>query len=399
MALPITDITHLRDAEQAKHLQAVYQRECRLPFDCANPPLIRAALLTLAPEAHLLYIFVDHLVSDAWTMRVLKKDLLRFYEHYLQPEPPAIEPTEFSYPDYALWQREKIGEGYFDADAAYWRAQWAEYGDARIAPSDLPFAKQPANPVNGPVTSFAAARSSLSRDLSAQLVRLARDARVTLNNLLVAGYAIVLHRYTAKNKLALIGHFANRSRPETLDVAGWFTHTHLIGIDILPDMSFGELVACTRQRLMDGLAHEEMPAPLLWQMLRCAPRFVGAQPLLDIYADNGSPVTLTGEVSVESVCPPVVAGMRLSALGIYVRHEGEQFVLTSQTAPGLFTPDAPDAVIRDLAGVLEELVSGGLERRVSAIAVATRPRAADDVPPSDEMKEFVVSGGDRIPAL
>ena len=85
----------------------------------------------IAEQEHLLHLTVDHLVADAVSMKILRKELAALLAGgTLGPLPPV---------DYAGRQRVAIESGTFAAGIAYWKEQWNRFSDGRIGFDDLPF--------------------------------------------------------------------------------------------------------------------------------------------------------------------------------------------------------------------------------------------------------------------
>lgn len=396
--LLVTDVQKVPEADRQTVIRERFDFEVSQRLNSYSQTLIRADLFRLTPQEHLLFVLVDHIVCDLWSANLITRDLLRLYAQFLGPEPPAVEPTETSFLDYAVWQREQIDRTSFEPDAAYWRDQWAEYGDDRIAQSEFPF-YGPTPTAHSGNSGTANARNSLTEEMSSAVVRRARELRVTLHAFLFTAFTILVRHYTRRNKLAFMGHFANRSCTEMEDVVGWFTHTHLIGINIPGEATISELVTQMGRQLLGALAHDRMPTPLLWQLLRCFPRVPDARVLMDTYPPAEVPVSLPDGVIVESLPPPVHNQPRFSSLGVYVSWEGPQIVLTAQTSLAAFSPDAAATIISDLTHVVGQLVSVNVHTPVAAIPMHRRygeqsPAVANS---HKEMSEYILLSSRLIP--
>src|SRR5262249_12554948 len=146
----------------------------RARLDLQQAPLMRAALLRLAPLRYRLLLTQHHLLGDGWSAAILIEELLAFYRHASPALPPA--PT---FSDYLAWLMRQ------DRDAA--RQAWRAYlGDvdgptrvARASVSDAPQAQSHHD-------------EWLSDDLSADLERLAREHGLTLATVVQTAWAILL---------------------------------------------------------------------------------------------------------------------------------------------------------------------------------------------------------------
>src|SRR5882762_7363367 len=105
MQLPVVDLGELggrRGEEVARELAGA---EAQRGFDLARGPLLRATLLRLGEEDHVLLFTMHHIVSDGWSAGVLVREVSALYGAYLRGEESPLEPLGIQYVDYAVWQR------------------------------------------------------------------------------------------------------------------------------------------------------------------------------------------------------------------------------------------------------------------------------------------------------
>src|SRR5262249_43062105 len=75
IALPVVDLSALPPAEREVRARQLTDTDACQPFDLEKGPLLRAQLLRLAAQEHLLLLSVHHIVSDGWSMGVLWKEI------------------------------------------------------------------------------------------------------------------------------------------------------------------------------------------------------------------------------------------------------------------------------------------------------------------------------------
>ncbi|PYQ62552.1 MAG: hypothetical protein DMF53_12725 [Acidobacteria bacterium] len=112
LPLPIVDLGGLpperREAEGLARLRA----EARLPFGLTAAPLLRARLVRLDGECHLLSFVLHHIVSDGWSLDVLLRELAQLYTAFAERAPSPLSELPVQYADFALWQRRWLaGDG------------------------------------------------------------------------------------------------------------------------------------------------------------------------------------------------------------------------------------------------------------------------------------------------
>src|SRR5207249_3516674 len=71
-------------------LAACAQAEASKPFDLATGPLLRTTLVRLADDEHVLLLTMHHVVSDAWSLGVLVREMAALYSAYAQGEIPTL---------------------------------------------------------------------------------------------------------------------------------------------------------------------------------------------------------------------------------------------------------------------------------------------------------------------
>src|SRR5207247_11339351 len=109
--LPLRDLTSLPDARRRSEASRIAREEAQTPFDLAKGPLVRAALLKVAADEHVLLLTMHHIGSDAWSPAVFLPELSELYEAFSDAKPSALPDSPIEYADYAAWQRRRIQGG------------------------------------------------------------------------------------------------------------------------------------------------------------------------------------------------------------------------------------------------------------------------------------------------
>ncbi|MBV8858949.1 MAG: amino acid adenylation domain-containing protein, partial [Acidobacteria bacterium] len=240
VALSVVDLTHLPGPEREAAALGAARAEAALPFDLSRGPLLRAQLLRLSEEEHVLLLTMHHIVSDGWSMGILVQELSRAYAAFASGTEPALPGLPIQYADYAAWQRGWMDGEALDAQLAYWRGQLKGAPPVLELPTDRP---RPA------VQTFAGAshRFRLGRELTQALHRLGRQEGATLFMTLLAAFDALLYRYTSQEDISVGTPVAGRTRAETEALIGFFVNTLVLRSRLHPEMSFRELLAEVRR--------------------------------------------------------------------------------------------------------------------------------------------------------
>src|SRR5262249_31375028 len=146
--------------------EAVTAEEGRLPFDLARGPLIRARLLRLEDEEHVLLVTVHHIVADGWSIGLLTQELGTLYGAYSCGKASPLPELPLQYPDFAVWQEQWLKSNGVDDQLRYWTRQL----------SKLPLLQIPTDRARPPTQTFRGAIESLL------LPRELTDGLATLSN-------------------------------------------------------------------------------------------------------------------------------------------------------------------------------------------------------------------------
>ncbi|MER7892696.1 amino acid adenylation domain-containing protein [Micromonospora sp. NPDC094482] len=259
------------DPDDARREALELAREhAAVPFDLATGPLLRALLVDYGDQRRLLSLVTHHIVSDGWSIDVLVGDLLTAYRARRAGAAPAWPPLPVGYGDYAYWQRHRPGT---DRGLAHWTQQLADVPALELA-TDRP--RPPTQRFDG-----ATHRFEVDAALTDAVTALARRHDATLYMILLAAYQVLLAGHADQRDFAVGSPVAGRGRPELEGLVGMFVNMLPLRAQLDPDESFGDLLTRTRQRVLDGLTHQEVQFEQLVAELDVA-RDVSRSPLFQV---------------------------------------------------------------------------------------------------------------------
>jgi hypothetical protein len=120
---PLIELHRLSYAERETETARLIAEEARRPFDLSLGPLLRPALLCLGHDDHILILTTHHIVSDAWSMGILTREIWTLYEAYANGNPSPLQDLPIQYADYAVWQREWLRAEVLESQVSYWKKQ------------------------------------------------------------------------------------------------------------------------------------------------------------------------------------------------------------------------------------------------------------------------------------
>ncbi|HYO58195.1 non-ribosomal peptide synthetase/type I polyketide synthase, partial [Archangium sp.] len=248
--------TGARDEELSRWLFANASR----PFNLAEGPLIRTALLRMEETEHILLINIHHIVSDGWSGGVMLQELEVLYGAHAPGSEPSLPELPVQYADYAVWQAEWLRGPTLQTELSWWKEALAEVPVLRL-PVDRP---RPA------VQTYRGARHlfSISRPVSEALVALSRREGATLFMVLMAAWQALLSRYSGQEDFAVGTAVAGRNRPELEPLVGCFVNSLALRADLSGAPTFLELLGRVRRMALGAFACQEVPFEKLVDALR-----------------------------------------------------------------------------------------------------------------------------------
>jgi hypothetical protein len=188
--------------ENAKELHPYIQQLIDKPFDLSKDYMLRAHLITLHEQEHILLVTIHHIASDAWSMAVIVKEVVELYSAFTENKQPRLEPLSIQYADYAIWQRSYLSGPVLDEKLRYWKDKLEG-----TAPLNLPveFSRPVLWSGRGAIARFA-----INKKLSTDLQILSKRYESTLFMTLLAAFKILLHRYTGQQDICAGTSVANR---------------------------------------------------------------------------------------------------------------------------------------------------------------------------------------------
>ncbi len=335
-----------RDVDREK--AATLLRElAERPFDLDGGVPVRAHLLQVAEDEHVLALVLHHIVCDGWSMTPLLKDLGHAYNARVGGEAPVWEPLPVQYSDYTLWQHDLLGseadpESLVSRQLAHWRDALAELPDELDLPFDRP---------RPPVASHRGREIEFRIDPAthAGLMDIARQHRSTLFMVAQAAVAALLQRLGAGTDIPLGTAIAGRTDKALDDLVGLFINTQVLRADVSGKPSFGELLDRVRETSLEAYAHQDLPFERIVEELNPV-RTRSRHPLFQVGIELHS-----GTLAVD------LQGLstRVELLKMALSKFDLSFVLLESTAP--------DGTPQGLSGTLEYATDLFDERTAAAL--------------------------------
>jgi len=259
--LPVQDLTSMPEGGREEEARRIAVDEAMRPFDLAIGPLLRARLLRLANEDHVLLLTMHHIISDAWSAGIFLQELGALYEAFCAGNPSPLPELAVQYTDYAAHERQWLQGEVLQKQLAFWRKQLKGVPPVLELPIDHP--RPETRTFHGACEMLRIPLESLRA-----LKELGRQEGATLFMTLMAGFQALLSRYSGQEQIVVGTDVANRTMPETERMIGFFINLLAVRTDLSGNPTFRELLGRVREGLLEAYSHQEVPFPKVVQEIQ-----------------------------------------------------------------------------------------------------------------------------------
>ncbi|WP_343745843.1 amino acid adenylation domain-containing protein [Chitinophaga sp.] len=238
-------------SEDAAALQDYITSLVYKPFDLAHDFMLRAHLLRVSAEEHVLVLVMHHIASDGWSVSILVDELITLYRAYSTGGAAHLPALDIQYPDYAIWQRTHLEGAALKKRLVYWQEKLSGV-DVLQLPTD--FSRPPIQSTRGAISRF-----RLDRELRDQLQVLSQQQGTTLFMTLLTAFKVLLYRYSGQDDICVGTTIAGRTQQEVERLIGFFVNTLPLRSDLSDNPTFITLLQQVKETTLDAYDHQDAP--------------------------------------------------------------------------------------------------------------------------------------------
>ena len=270
--LPVVDLQNL--PVSTKQVEQLVVEEACKPFDLANGSVLRVKLWQVAQDEYVLAFAIHHIAADGWSLGVFISELSAYYRAIATGNPITLPELPIQYADFAVWQRQWLINEVLERQLSYWKQQLTGAPPLLELPTDRP---RPA------IQTFRGGteRLQLDANLTQQLKKLSQESGSTLFMTLLAGFVVLMSRYSGQTDLVVGSPIANRNRTEIEGLIGFFVNTLPLRFDFSQEPTFETLLAQVRRVTQEAYDHQDLPFEMLVEELQVQ-RNLDRNPLVQV---------------------------------------------------------------------------------------------------------------------
>ncbi|MGW2725764.1 condensation domain-containing protein, partial [Streptomyces sp. NPDC001492] len=234
-------------------------------FDLSSEIPLRARILRLRPDEHVLSLVIHHIAGDGESIAVLVREVAAAYAARREGQAPEFAALPVQYADYTLWQHDLLGqesdpESLLAAQTGYWRKELAGMPQPLQLPTDRP--RPPRASHRGDMIEFA-----LDPELLAKLEELAHERDMTVSMVMQSALAVLLHQLGAGDDIAIGSPIAGRTDEALNDLIGFFVNTWVLRAQLTGSLTFDALLDQVKERALGAYGNQDAPFERLVELL------------------------------------------------------------------------------------------------------------------------------------
>jgi len=256
------DLCQYSEKDRTQKLEQIFEDESAKVFDLKVCPLLRAVLVKLAEDKYEFLFSMHHIISDGWSIEILKNEFYIIYSACKCNQIPSLEPLEIQYKDFAAWQNRLLKDETGITDAKeFWKIQ---------LDGELPVLNLPVSYSYGQLSDRRSAgyRIVIPELVADRLKALARQHNTSLYIVLVSSFNLLLSKITGQQDIIIGAAGSGRNHESIKNIIGYFINTTLLRNQIDDEEIFSDFLIRVNENTLKALEYQSYPLELVLDELK-----------------------------------------------------------------------------------------------------------------------------------
>lgn len=243
-------------------------------FNLTQLPLMEIKLVRMMKDQHLLLFNMHHIIGDGWSIDIMLKELIFFYNTIQNHSGETLEPLNIQFKDYALWQNSLLQGNQLLPVRDYWLNTLKKPRPLLSLPAD--FNRTEILPPDGNLLHF-----RLGKEVTGRLSEFGAGKNTSLFTTLLSAVYILLFKYTHQEDILIGSPVAGRQHYDLENQVGFFINTLVLRNQVDPEKSYLEFLQTVIQMMNEALDNQIYPFDKLVDELDVE-RLQNRNPLFDV---------------------------------------------------------------------------------------------------------------------
>ncbi|MCE3296530.1 MAG: non-ribosomal peptide synthetase, partial [Crocinitomicaceae bacterium] len=271
--LRVYDLKNVPDQQSAS--QRLEEEHNSLSFTLEQGPLFLVSLAELNKSQWKLFFSMHHIITDGWSMNILRNELEASYYAFANQSEPALAPLDFQYKDYAYWQKDWLS----DELMQNMRAFWLQNLEGDLPEMKLPASGKTKNLLDNSGSSYTFYIDEALRD---ELNAYAVKHNASLFMVLYGVYNFVISRLTGSPDTIIGIPVSGRDQEEFRSNIGFFLNTVMVRSQYDSAATVDTYFRGIKDQLVESLHNQHYPFEQLVDDLKL-PRNLDQFPISSIF--------------------------------------------------------------------------------------------------------------------
>jgi amino acid adenylation domain-containing protein len=255
------DLSSLEESKKQEERDRAIEGLWRPSFDLSQPPLFRALLVKLDTRVYEFVISMHHIVSDGWSMEILRDEFHRLYQGYRSGKNIELEPLQLQYSDFARWQHRQLTQpGHREQAIQSWKPRLVK---------GIPFVNIPGDSSGDPKERTGAAwQFMIDNELKEKIKNLAESTNTTMFMVMFTAYLLLVLRFSDQENVACAIINSGREHVSLHSVMGFFVNSIIFHMQLDPGKPFVNLLRQVNDNTLALFQNQNYPLELVFEQLK-----------------------------------------------------------------------------------------------------------------------------------
>lgn len=221
-------------------------------FNLTRAPLMRLQLLKVAPQRHIFMFNIHHIISDAWSLDVLVREILLLYRDLFEGKPTSLPPLRIQYKDYSHWQHQMLIDVTAQSHKNYWLQRFAPPLPQLNLSTDFP--RPVIQTFRGHTLHF-----HFDKRTTENITAFCQQQQVSIFMFVLAVTRTLLYRYTGQEDIIIGSPIAGRNHPDLEEQIGFYVNTLALRDAAAGHEDFLTILQRVKQSTTDAFDHQMYP--------------------------------------------------------------------------------------------------------------------------------------------
>jgi amino acid adenylation domain-containing protein len=347
------DYVDYRGKEHPEEMVQQYiRKDSYTSFSLETGPLIRISLLQTGESNYVFYYNMHHIISDGWSVDILYRDVLIFYEAFEKKEPPVLPELRIHYKDYASWQLQQTQKEEFKEHREYWKS---------LLSGELPLLDLPTQKFRPKIKTYngLSLTTCIDEETCFGIKQFVRNQGGTLFMGLLAAWNVLFQKYTGTDDIILGSPIAGRDHSDLTDQIGFYVNTLVLRSQVDPNENFRNYYSRVKESTLTAYTHQAYPFDRVVEDLD-SPRNTSRSAVFDVLfvLQNASDQDDCTSLTSEAIHSIINKGNCVSMFDatISMQEVGKHLTLNVVFNPDVYETELMEGLIRHYKSLLSALL-------------------------------------------